>query len=121
MAQIREVQRLVESIGAHIFLTWVLNEFLVACLSTGAVDEGLRAVEREMETHLLTGQRWMEPEIRRLYGELMLAQNPDRAAEAEAEFHLAIEISRRQHAKSLELRAVMSLARLWQKQGKIQN
>lgn len=38
--------------------------------------------------------------------------------EAEACFHKAIEIARRQGAKSLELRAVMSLARLWQKQGK---
>jgi class 3 adenylate cyclase/predicted ATPase len=119
IAQIREVQSLAESIGAHILQTWVLDEFLGACLATGAVEDGLRAVEREMETHPLTGQRWMEPEIRRLYGELMLANNLDRSAEAEAEFHLAIEISRRQHAKSLELLAVMSLARLWQKQGKI--
>ena len=39
-------------------------------------------------------------------------------AEAEVEFNLAIDLSQRQHAKSLELRAVMSLTRLWQKQGK---
>jgi adenylate cyclase len=43
---------------------------------------------------------------------------PNPQAEAEACFHKAIEIARRQQAKSLELRAVMSLARLWQQQGK---
>jgi predicted ATPase len=48
----------------------------------------------------------------------MLAQSPDDPAEAEACFHNALEIARRQHAKSLELRTAMSLARLWQRQGK---
>jgi len=43
---------------------------------------------------------------------------PNPQAEAEAYFHKAIEIARRQQAKALELRAVMSLARLWQRQGK---
>jgi predicted ATPase len=67
----------------------------------------------------ITWQRRLESEIRRLYGELILADDPDCAEEAQAEFNLAIDISQRQHAKSLELRAVMSLARLWQQQGKI--
>jgi predicted ATPase len=119
MTQIREVQNLAESIGAHIFQTWVLSEFLEACLTTGAIGEGLRAVEREIKKQPLTGQRAMESEIRRLYGELMLAKDPDHAAQAEAEFQLAVQIAQRQNAKSLELRAVMSLARLWLEQGKV--
>jgi class 3 adenylate cyclase/predicted ATPase len=119
MAQIREAQNLVESTGALILWPWVLSEFLEACLATGATEEGLQAIEREKEVHTLTGQRWLEPELRRLYGELLVAHNPNRIQEAEAEFKLAIEIAQRQSAKSLELRAVMSLARLWQKQGKI--
>jgi predicted ATPase len=45
-------------------------------------------------------------------------QTPNSYSEAEACFHKAIEIARRQQAKSLELRAVMSLSRLWQSQGK---
>ncbi len=56
-----------------------------------------------------------------LQGELLLqtkARDPQRAEEAEACFHQAIEIARQQQAKSLELRATMSLARLWQSQGK---
>jgi predicted ATPase len=119
MDKIHEVQSMIKRIGAFILWSWALSEYLGACLACGAVKEGLRAVEREVKSHPLTGQRAMEPEIRRLHGELMLADDPERAAEAETEFHLAIEIAQRQSAKSLELRSAMSLARLWQKQGKI--
>jgi predicted ATPase len=58
----------------------------------------------------------MESEIRRLYGELLLMQN--NLQQAEEEFQHALNIARKQEAKSLELRAGMSLARLWQSQGK---
>jgi predicted ATPase len=58
-----------------------------------------------------------EPEVHRLKGELLLVRG---GAEPEAEkcFQRAIEVARRQQAKSWELRATMSLCRLWQKQGK---
>jgi predicted ATPase len=65
-----------------------------------------------------TGERYYEAELQRLKGELLLVQSPDDLAEAETCFHNALEIARRQHAKSLELRTAMSLARLWQRQGK---
>ena len=67
-----------------------------------------------------TGARWYEPELYRLKGELLLAQSPDNHTEAEPCFHHALEIARSQQAKSLELRAATSLARLWQRQGKRQ-
>jgi predicted ATPase len=81
-----------------------------------------------------TEERWCEAELYRLKGELTLAQssvqglassvtnhqsltlNPQ--TEAEACFHKAIEIAHKQQAKSWELRATVSLARLWQQQGK---
>ena len=53
-----------------------------------------------------------------LKGELLLHQSPDHAPEAEASFQQALAVARRQEAKSLELRAATSLARLWQQQGK---
>ena len=80
-----------------------------------------------------TGERYYEAELYRLKGELVLQSgvrspksdltNPqppilNPQMEAEACFLKAIEIARKQQAKSLELRAVMSLARLWQQQGK---
>ena len=70
-----------------------------------------------------TGERFYEAEVYRLRGELTLAQSSvqslaSRVHEAEACFLKAIDIACHQQAKSLELRATMSLARLWQSQGK---
>ena len=67
-----------------------------------------------------TEERFYEAELHRLQGELLLQQSPDQQSDAEASFHKALDVSRRQEAKSLELRAAMSLARLWQHQGKKQ-
>jgi serine/threonine protein kinase/predicted ATPase len=64
------------------------------------------------------GERPYEAELYRLKGEFLLASPTENQAEAEACFRQAIAIARRQSAKSLELRAVMSLSRLYQKQGK---
>ena len=65
-----------------------------------------------------TDERHREAELYRLKGELLLLQGDD--AEAEASFHKAIEVARRQQAKSWELRATVSLCRLWQQQGKLE-
>ena len=81
-------------------------------------QEGLAVLAEAQALVEKTGERYYEAELQRLKGELLLAQSPDDPAEAEACFHNALEIARRQHAKSLELRTAMSLARLWQRQGK---
>jgi predicted ATPase len=65
-----------------------------------------------------TGERFYEAELYRLQGELLLTRSTCQTAEAEACFHQALDITRRQQAKSLELRAAMSLSRLWQRLGK---
>ena len=62
--------------------------------------------------------RWCEAELYRLRGELLLQHAVAQPEEAEACFQLALAVARRQQAKSLELRAAMSLSRLWQRQGK---
>ena len=67
-----------------------------------------------------TDERWYAPELYRLKGELLLQQSSDNSTEAETCFHDALAIARNQQAKSLELRAATSLARLWQQQGKRQ-
>jgi predicted ATPase len=59
-----------------------------------------------------------EPELYRVKGELLLRQPVPDALEAENCFRQALDSARRQEAKSLELRAAMSLSRLWQQQGK---
>jgi predicted ATPase len=66
------------------------------------------------------GERWYEAELHRLKGELLLQQSSDDATEAETCFHQAIAVAQSQSAKSWELRAATSLARLWWQQGKRQ-
>ena len=64
------------------------------------------------------GERWYEAERHRLKGDLLLAVSAEHQAEAETCFQQALDVARHQQAKSWELRAAMSLARLWQRQGK---
>jgi predicted ATPase len=84
----------------------------------GHPEDGLQALA---EAHALVEQheeRWWEAEIYRLRGVLLLRQPGTPQAEAEAWLQRALDVARRQEAKSLELRAAMSLSRLWQQQGK---
>jgi predicted ATPase len=83
-------------------------------------DDGLQVLA---EAHTLVEQheeRWWEAEIHRLRGVLLLRQSGTPQAEAETWLQRAVDVARRQAAKSLELRAAMSLSRLWQQQGKRQ-
>jgi predicted ATPase len=86
----------------------------------GHVAEGLRILAEVQAFIEETGEKQEEAELYRLKGELMLqADGPDFSAqEAEASFAKALNVARQQEAKSLELRAATSLARLWQQQGK---
>jgi predicted ATPase len=63
-------------------------------------------------------ERWWKAEVCRLRGVLLLRQPGTPQAEAEAWLQRALDIARRQQAKSLELRAALSLSRLWQQQGR---
>jgi predicted ATPase len=84
----------------------------------GQPEEGLTWLAEALTLVDKTGERWFEPEIYRSKGALLLQQSVDNHAEAQACFHRALDIARRQQAKSLELRATTSLGRLWQQQGK---
>jgi predicted ATPase len=84
----------------------------------GQPEEGLRVLSEALSVLNSNGERFWEAELYRLKGELLLQQNVDNATEAETCFHHAIRIAQSQQAKSWELRATTSLARLWQQQGK---
>ncbi len=87
----------------------------------GQVDAGLHMVAEALELTEQTEARWYEAETHRIKGALMLRQAVPDAAQAETCFQQALDIARRQEAKSWELRAATSLARLWQSQGKRQD
>jgi predicted ATPase len=76
-----------------------------------ALREALALVET-------TGERYYEAELHRLQGELLLQHAAPEVSHAETCFQQALDLARRQQAKSLELRAAMSLSRLWQQQGR---
>ena len=85
-------------------------------MHAGQREEGLRLVTEALWRVQQSGERAWEAELSRLKGELLLrqARPPE---EAEGCFQHALDVARRQQAKSWELRATMSLARLWQRQG----
>jgi class 3 adenylate cyclase/predicted ATPase len=109
--------------GAGIVVPFFLALLAEAYGKAGQVREGLAALAEALAVVDKTGERVSEAELYRLKGTLTLqyqVQGPNFKIQEEAEecFWQAIEIARRQQAKSPELRAVMSLARLWQQQGK---
>jgi predicted ATPase len=123
-----------QAIGSALSRPWGLALLANAYGRAGQTEDGLSVVTEALTVVDKTGERCDETELYRLKGELTFQQfkvqgsrfkvtdprslTPDPQAEAEACFQKAIGIARRQQAKSLELRAVMSLSRLWQQQGK---
>jgi predicted ATPase len=85
---------------------------------TGSAEEGLTLLNQELTATADSGIVNWAAELHRLKGELLLCQSAGNRAEAEASYNQAIAVARRLQAKSLELRAATSLARLWQGQRK---
>jgi predicted ATPase len=84
----------------------------------GQSTRGIEALAEALATLPTSGARWCEAEVHRLRGVLLLQGAMAQPEEAEACLQQALTVARRQQAKSLELRATMSLSRLWQQQGK---
>jgi predicted ATPase len=87
----------------------------------GRAEDGLTVLAEAQELLERSEERWWEAEIYRLRGALLLQHSKTSCTDhpAEASFHRALEVARRQQARSLELRATTSLARLWRDQGKV--
>jgi predicted ATPase len=88
--------------------------------SLGQPEASLTALSEALALVETTGERYYEAELHRLTGELLLQHAAPEVSRAEACLQQALDIARGQQAKSLELRAAVSLARLWQQQGKRQ-
>jgi predicted ATPase len=94
-----------------------LCQLAEACTSIGRFEKGLDALTEALTIADENEDRYCEPETYRLKGQLLLKQNDSNVEEAENCFRRAIDLARKQSAKSLELRATMSLARLLAQQG----
>jgi predicted ATPase len=87
---------------------------------TGQTGEGLNVVNEELANARVAECCCYEPELHRVKGDLLLAQAESNEEESERCYQNSLKIALKQSAKSLELRAAMSMSRLWQKQGKIE-
>jgi TOMM system kinase/cyclase fusion protein len=106
--------------GAAVFQPYGLALLAKVSAQVGQPEAGLSLLAEAMAVTNDTGERRWEAELHRLKGELLLACAAEHNAEAEACLQQALEVARQQQTKSLELRAAMSLSRLWQQQGKCQ-
>jgi predicted ATPase len=86
----------------------------------GKFDDALRCISEAITAVETTKERWWESEVHRTAGEIALLSPERDVAKAEEYFERALAVARQQKAKSWELRAAMSLARLWRDQGKVQ-
>ena len=104
--------------GSTVALPSLLGYLAGALGQTGQADEGLTILAEAEAVMASTGERQSEADLYRVKGDLLLALPKPDPAQAEVAFRNALEVARRQSAKSFELRAVTSHARLWQGQGR---
>jgi predicted ATPase len=119
VAQVRQGFADLLATGGGIRETYYRALLAEAASSTGKSEEGQQLLTEAVAVVQRTGERYWEAELYRLQGDV-LGQNAEwlQREGAEAHFLRALEVARGQQAKSLELRAAMSLGRLWQEQGK---
>jgi predicted ATPase len=120
IAQMRQGLAASQAAGIGLGRVPVLAQLAEAYGRTGQTEEGLGLLAEALAVMDHTRERWWEAEVHRLRGELLLAQEdtPQKWVQAEACFRYALEVARHQQTKSLELRAAMSMSRLWQRQGR---
>jgi predicted ATPase len=100
------------------WLPYFLTLLAEAYGASSQPDAGFRLLDETRTVMDSTQERFYEAEVHRVQGELVLAQAADQHAQAETCFQQALDVARRQQAKAWELRTAISLARLWQQQGK---
>jgi class 3 adenylate cyclase/predicted ATPase len=119
MAQVRQGIAAVRATQAALFVPYFCTLLADVSAHLGHTADGLQALAEARTLVEQHEERYWEAEICRLRGVLLLRQpGTPQAEEAEAWLQRALDVARRQDAKSLELRAAMSLARLWQQQGR---
>jgi len=118
--QIRRDLAAMRETGSALWEPYFLALLADVYAQEGQVEAGLATLTEALAAAQATGERWAEAELYRLRGSLLLRQPGTSQAEVETWLQRALDVARRQKAKSLELRAAMSLSRLWHQQGKRQ-
>jgi tetratricopeptide (TPR) repeat protein len=105
------------STGALLYEPWHLWYLAMAYAELGQPDDARRCIDEAIDKVERSKEKWCEAEVHRIAGEIAL-KSPQHPANAETHFERALAVARQQQAKSWELRAAMSMARLWRDQGK---
>ena len=106
------------STGARLYMPFYLSYLAQAYADLGQFDEARGCVDEALANLGATGTKWLEADIHRVSGEIALLSPGHDAAKAQVCFERALAIARAREARSWELRAAMSLARLWRDQGR---
>jgi predicted ATPase len=104
--------------GTTVFMPWYLSCLAIAYAKLGQYDDAWRCIGEAMAMKETSKEKWCEAEVHRIAGEIAMSSPERDVAKAEAYFERALAIARAQQAKSWELRAAMSMARLWREQGR---
>jgi predicted ATPase len=107
------------STGSTVWMPLYLLHLARTYSELGQLDDAWRSIGEAMTAVETTKERWCMAEVHRTAGEIVLTSPEPDAVKAEAYFERALAMAHRQQAKSWELRASMSLARLWRNQGKV--
>jgi predicted ATPase len=107
------------STGSTLWLPASLSHLAKAYAELGELDDGRRCIGEAMTAIETTNERMWEADVHRIAGEIALMSPEPDATKAEAYFERALAVARQQQAKSWELRAAMSLARLYRDQSKV--
>jgi predicted ATPase len=118
LAQMHQRLAAARATGQELSRPYQLVLLAEAASCTGQIEEGLRWLAEALRAFKASRRGDMLTEAYRLQGELLLRQGFPEVAQAEACFQQALSVARRRQAKSWELRAAMSLTRLWRQQGK---
>ena len=110
----------IRTTGATVWMPFLLPHLARAHAELGQFEAASRCIGEAMTAAETTKETWCEAEIHRTAGEIALMSPEPDAAKAQADFERAIAIARAQQAKSWELRAATSMARLWRDKGKRQ-
>ena len=106
------------STGATLWIPLYLSYLSRAYAELGQFDNAWRCIGEALTAVETTKETWFEADVHRIAGEVALKSPEPDAAKAEAYFERALTVARKQQAKSWELRAATSMARLWRDQGK---
>jgi len=112
-ARMREGQAMIRELKHHLYEPLISAVLAEAEAEAGHLEEGLATLDAQLAENADTGQRWFDAEVQRVRGELLLRREPADVGMAEAAFTRAVKIAQHQQTRTFELRAALSLAKLY--------